>query len=406
MKDYPSLERERDFFVGDSMAKVKKDISGYIITAMVAAVAGAGGGYFLSGGSSGGSEYGTAVKRIKEAREFIAEKGDPNFDDEKALEGMITGYLNAGGDKYTYYYNYNETDATTDMTDEVNGAPTAVGSGFKVDKSKNGNIILTSVTPEMAADKQGLKVNDEIIAIDGISIAEQTYEKYARKILGKDNTEVRLTVLRDGEEFEINFKRDNKGGKALDFKQIGNIGYMRFFYFDDFSIGRLDDAFGSYKNINGIIIDLRECPGGTTGRALDFVSCFVESGKVELKSYDPKDNETLEVKPGGVKCDVPIVVLVNENTASASEIITALLKDGKKDCTLVGAKTFGKGIFQYSTPLESGGYLHYTAGKFVVNGRDNWNGVGIMPDVVVEMDSKLIGTDEDIQLKKAIELLD
>ena len=390
--------------MGDSMAKVKKDISRYIITAMVAAVAGAGGGYLLAGGS-GGSDYGTAVKRIKEARKIIDEKGDPDFNEEKALDGMITGYLNAGGDPYTYYFNYNETDKTTSMTNEVNGAPTAVGSGFKVAKSEGGNILLTSVTPGKAADKQGLKVGDEITAIDGVSIAEQTYEKYARKILGKADTEVKLAVLRDGQEFEINFKRENNGGKALDFKQIGDIGYMRFFHFDDFSIGRVDDAFDSYKNISGIVVDLRECPGGTTGYAIEYASRFIEEGEVKCSLYDSTD-EVLKIEPGKVRCEVPIVVLVNENTASASEITTALLKDGKKDCTIVGTKTFGKGIFQYSTPLESGGYLHYTAGKFVVNGRDNWNGVGITPDVVVEMDSKLIGTDEDIQLKKAIELLD
>lgn len=390
--------------MGDSMAKVKKDISGYIITAMVAAVAGAGGGYLLAGGS-GGSDYGTAVKRIKEARKIIDEKGDPDFNEEKALDGMITGYLNAGGDPYTYYFNYNEPDKTTSMTNEVNGAPTAVGSGFKVDKSEGGNILLTSVTPGKAADKQGLKVGDEITAIDGVSIAEQTYEKYARKILGKADTEVKLTVLRDGKEFEINFKRDNKGGKSLDFKQIGNVGYMRFFQFDDFSIGRVDDAFDSYKNINGIVVDLRECPGGTTGYAIEYASRFIEEGEVKCSLYDSTD-EVLKIEPGKVRCEVPIVVLVNENTASASEITTALLKDGKKDCTIVGTKTFGKGVFQNSTPLDSGGYLNYTAGKFVVNGRDNWNGVGITPDVVVEMDSKLIGTDKDIQLKKAIELLD
>lgn len=391
--------------MGDSMAKEKKDVSGYIITAMVAAVAGAGGGYLLAGGSKGGSDYGTAVKRIKEARKIIDEKGDPDFNEEKALDGMITGYLNAGGDPYTYYFNYNETDKTTSMTNEVNGAPTAVGSGFKVAKSEGGNILLTSVTPGKAADKQGLKVGDEITAIDGVSIAEQTYEKYARKILGKADTEVKLTVLRDGKEFEINFKRDNKGGKSLDFKQIGNVGYMRFFYFDDFSIGRVDDAFDSYKNISGIVVDLRECPGGTTGYSLEFASRFTESGEVELRSYD-STNEILKVGSGKVRCEVPIVVLVNGNTMSASEITTALLKDGKKDCTIVGTKTFGKGIFQNSTPLDSGGYLNYTAGKFIVNGRDNWHGVGITPDVIVEMDSKLIGTDEDIQLKKAIELLD
>ena len=99
-------------------------------------------------------------------------------------------------------------------------------------------------------------------------------------------------------------------------------------------------------------------------------------------------------------------MLVNENTASAAEIMTALLKNNKQGCRLVGVNTYGKGIFQQEAELKSGGTVHYTAGKFYVDDRENWNGVGITPDVVVEMDSKLIGTDEDIQLKKAIELLD
>ena len=391
--------------MGDSMAKVKKDISGYIITAMVAAVAGAGGGYFLSGGSSGGSEYGTAVKRIKEAREVIAESGDPDFDDEKAVDGIINGYLSAGGDKFTCYYNYSELDDTSSMTREVNGAPTAIGSGFKVDKSEGGNILLTSVTPGKAADKQGLKVGDEITAIDGISVAEQTYEKNARKILGKADTEVKLTILRDEKEFEINFKRVNEGGKIIESKKYGSVGYLRIKSFSDFTIGQLDSSFDELGNVKGLVIDLRENLGGVNSSVIDVASKFISSGTVKLKRFDGSE-EVLTIRENELITEVPIVVLVNENTASAAEIMTALLKNNKQGCRLVGVNTYGKGIFQQEAELKSGGTVHYTAGKFYVDDRDNWNGVGITPDVVVEMDSKLIGTDEDIQLKKAIELLD
>ncbi len=387
------------------MAKVKKDISGYIITAMVAAVAGAGGGYLLAGGSGGSSDYGKAVKRIKEARAVIAEKGDPDFDDKKAADGIVNGYLSAGGDKYTCYFNYNEIDDTTAMTSEINGAPTSFGSGFAVDKSENGNIILTSVTPGMAADKQGLKVNDEIIAIDGVSIAEQTYEKYARKILGKPDTEVKLTILRDGKEFEINFKRVNKGGKIIDNERYGEVGYLKIRSFSDFTIGQLGSNLEALGNVKGLVIDLRENPGGENASVIDIASRFITTGKLSLKRFDGTE-KVMSVSSDQLMTDLPVVVLINENTVSAAEIMTALLKDNKQGCRLVGVNTRGKGIFQQEEELKSGGTVHYTAGKFYVDDRENWHGVGIKPDVVVEMDSKLIGTDEDIQLKKAIELLD
>ena len=277
--------------------------------------------------------------------------------------------------------------------------------GFKVDKSKNGNIILTSVTPGMAADKQGLKVNDEIIAIDGVSIAEQTYEKYARKILGKPDTEVKLTILRDGKEFEINFKRVNEGGKIIESKKYGSVGCLRIKSFSDFTIGQLDSSFDELGNVKGLVIDLRGNLGGVNSSVIDVASKFISSGTVKLKRFDGSE-EVLTIRENELITEVPIVVLVNENTASAAEIMTALLKNNKQGCRLVGVNTYGKGIFQQEAELKSGGTVHYTAGKFYVDDRENWNGVGITPDVVVEMDSKLIGTDKDIQLKKAIELLD
>lgn len=386
------------------MAKDKKDISGHVIVAMVAAAIGAGGGYFLAGGNSGG-EYKDQIKRIEEARELIAEQGDPNFSIERAKAGMIDGFVKGGGDRYAGYSAPPERNETADMSDEVNSCPTAIGSGFRIGKSESGNILLTDVEPDMPAEAQGLKIGDEITHIDGVSVSEQGYENYARKILGKPDTEVTLTVLRSGKEFDIVFKRVNEGGQTVEHKKIGNVGYIRILHFDVFGGAQFRTAVDDLKGVKSVIVDVRNCPGGTTSEAVDMASLLVESGKVRMEAYN-SDSHEFDVAQGNVKLDVPIVVLINENSKSSSEVFAALLKDGSDKCSLVGEKTFGKGVFQQNGMLESGGTIRFTGGKYYVNDRENWQDIGIAPDVEVKMDSKNIGTDDDVQLKKALELLD
>ena len=390
--------------MGDIMAKEKKDISNYIIVGMVAAVVGAGGGYLLAGGNSGSTGGNAQMKHIKEAREVIKEKGDPDFNDELANQGMINGYLKAA-DKYAFYYNYKETDPAADMTDEVNKAPTAVGSGFTIDRSSDGNILLKEVKPGMAADKQGLKTGDEITKIDGISVSEQGYENFAKKILGKPDTEVKLTIHRGGQESELTFKRENKKLDSVISEKYGKTGYIHITTFDDFTVGQLALAFESIGTVDSLVIDLRDNLGGRTDFCTAAASSFVDKGNVTLKNYNGSE-KSYSVEPGNIKIDVPTVVLINKYTASAAESMTAILKDGLKKCTIVGTNTYGKGVYQDEESLKSGGVVHYTAGKFYVNDRENWQGIGIAPDIVVEMDRSLIGTDDDVQLKKALDLLD
>lgn len=385
------------------MANEKKDISNHIIIGMVAMTVGALGGYLLAG--KGGNDLGTEGKRIKEIREIIAEKGISDFSDENGRAAMINSYLKAGGDEYAYYYNYAEDDPVADATEYVNTAPTALGSGFKIDRSDDGNIVLTEVTAGMPADKQGLKVGDVITRIDGVSVSEEGYENYASKLLGKPDTEVKLTVERDSKELEISFKRVNSEEKSVNYQKFGNIGYIQIRYFDDFMIGKLGTAFDELGGVKSVIVDLRDCPGGIVGSCTRAAAMFVESGNVVMRHFDSTE-EVHDVEAGRVRADVPIVVLVNEETASAAEIMTALLKDGAKNCTIVGTQTFGKGVFQQEDELKSGGKLHYTVGEVYVNDRACYQGVGIAPDIEVPMDRSLIGTDGDIQLKKAKTLLE
>lgn len=353
--------------------------------------------YCFMGKATGGEN---AV--IKECRGIISEKGNPNFDDEAAELGMINGYLESGGDKYTYYYQFYNTDPVEENKDYINTAGTAVASGFQVDVSEDGNILLTEVTAGLAADKQGLKVGDIITHIDGVSVSEKGFENYANKILGKQDTEVKLTVNRGGESFEMTFKRDNELIRDVNLKMLGDVTYIEISAFGGFSAGHMSSISEDIENAEKIIIDLRDNPGGQNEYMIQSVDYFVDAGAAYMHSYDGTE-DIYATTYGAV--NVPIVLLVNENTASAAEIFTSMCMQFGRNVSVVGTNTFGKGIYQQEADLSDGGKLHYTAGYFTVGDWECWQDKGIAPDIEVEMDSSLIGTDEDIQLEKALELL-
>lgn len=140
------------------------------------------------------------------------------------------------------------------------------------------------------------------------------------------------------------------------------------------------------------------------GEAVQFADYFVGEASLQKNYYTGK-TETLKTSDSSGDIDKPVVVLINEKTMSAAEIAAAFLKQYGKDVKLVGQKTFGKGIFQLEEELSDGGKLHYTAGTYTVGDWECYQGKGIEPDVAVEMDPSYIGTDKDVQLKKALELL-
>lgn len=373
-------------------------ITPYIATGLVCSGLTAGICYLCMGKGAGGEN---AV--IKECREIISEKGNPDFDDEAAKLGIINGYLEGGGDKYTYYFPFYNTDPVEENKNYINTAGTAKASGFQIDVSADGNILLTEITPNLAADKQGLKVGDVITHIDGVSVSEKGFENYANKILGKQDTEVKLTVNRDGESFDMTFKRDNELIRDVNLKMIDDVTYIEISAFGEFSAGHMSSIIDDVEKAEKIIIDLRNNPGGQNEYMIQAVDYFVDAGEAYMHGYDGTE-EVYSATDGAI--DVPIVLLVNEKTASAAEIFTSMCMQFGRNVTVVGTNTFGKGIFQQEADLSDGGKLHYTAGYFTVGDWECWQDKGIAPDIEVEMDSALIGTDEDIQLQKALELLE
>lgn len=348
-------------------------------------------------------ELGEKMSVVNECEKVMTEADYP-FSDKSPIESAINGYVSGlASDKFTYYIMPSD-DAVKEMTDYVNTSGTAAASGFLIDIADDGNILITDVTNGLAADKQGIKKGDVITAIDGTSVKDKGYENIANKMLGKQDTKVGFTIRRDGEEFDLEFVRDHVYKNYVTHDARNSIGIITIKSIDQFAGGEFDQSVKALEDCNKIVIDLRNNPGGDGDVSMDWAARLCGQAQVTKYYYTGKKEElSLEGRKDfeGKK----IVILVNENTASAAEIFCANVAQNL-DVKIVGTKTFGKGVFQNYADLSNGGQLCYVAGWFTVGDWECWQGVGISPNVKVQMDPALIGTDDDIQLKKAMELLD
>lgn len=316
--------------------------------------------------------------------------------DEAYGEPLINGYM-SGLDRFSYYRSGAFGDLT-EIAEFVNALPTALGSGFEVNFDESGMMYFEEVVPGMPADIYGICVGDIVQSIDGESVIAGD-KRSAASIGGKDGTSCKLVLLRGSETVEVEFVRSNSEGEKryeVNQEMRGDTLCIRIP-----TITSLQElTMLETEEYSSVILDLRDNAGGNTDLAASYAANFVADGYVKLHYYNGEE-ETINVY-GGRRIGVPVIVLVNEKTASAAEILTALLKQ-YGDVTIVGTNTFGKGIFQKNESLGDG-VLCYTHGYITVGRWDCWNGVGIAPDVEVQMDRALIGTPEDIQLKKALEI--
>lgn len=381
----------------------RNKIQSNIMCGIVSAALASGVTYGLISHSNSNSIRGmyTDLEKLAECREIIDENASESFNVDEA----INGYLTSGLDKYTKIIKDPNSDRNEEITSYVNTSGTAFASGFQIALSASGNILLTNVESGKAADKCGLKTNDEIIVIAGKKVKDEGYSNIANKLLGKQDTEVELTVERDGAEYVIVFKRDNVYLRDVEWKKYSDVGYIRIKDFGLLCESDLSSAAKELADCKKYVIDLRQNYGGETDICINLLSFIAPGSKVTLY---PKNGEQT-VKTANENKDVlkgRFVVLIDEATASASEIMASAIKQYTDNAVLIGSKTYGKGVFQNKVKLDSGDYLTYTAGYFTVGGWECWQGKGIEPDVEIEMDSALIGTNDDAQLKEALKLLD
>lgn len=339
--------------------------------------------------------------------ETILKENEVKLPDNADVEtAVLNGYLSAYGDDYTFY---REDTSLDEYVASVNGGPCLQTCGYLVKANNQGRLEIISVRAGSPAEKQGLKTGDIILRINDDVIAEKGIKATVLGLSGKDGTEMELEIERDGKRSVIHFVRSTNQDNAVnevEAEKIGDIAYISISGFSMTTAPLFDSYYNDYINgSKGMIIDLRDNPGGMLEYAAQTADFLIGDG-VATSYYYTGETEEHFTSSSSDDIRMKVVLLCNEETASAAEIFTALLKQYGEDVTIVGTNTFGKGVFQKEEKLSNGGILRYTAGYYTVGDWECYQGVGIAPDVRVDMDRAYIGTDMDIQLEKAVELFD
>ncbi|MCF6093387.1 S41 family peptidase [Microaerobacter geothermalis] len=333
-------------------------------------------------------------KKLNDIFDYITQYHVSDIDPDALLQGAIKGMLDVLGDKYTNYFSNEEYEA---FINSIEGSFTGVG--MYVDQ-KDDYIIVQSPIKDSPAEKAGLQTGDKIIKVNDEDVVGQDIEIVTSKIKGVEGTTVTITVLREGVKDPLTFTLVRQRiqlplveSKLLD----GNIGYLQVYTFGSTSGSQFKEQLKSLEGEGaaGYIIDLRNNPGGLLDAALSIIENFVDEGPGVIVKDGQGREKSLNVD-GPSNWTKPIVVLVNENSASASEIVAGALKDYGV-ALVVGTQSFGKGTVQQLLPLESGGVLKLTIEEYFTPNRVKINGVGVTPDLYV--------TDPEQQLQQAKHLI-
>lgn len=317
-------------------------------------------------------------------------------DDEKAKDSIYKAYLSSYGDKYTVYYTADEYKKLTETT---NGTFSGIGAVCQL--SSEGGILLVEVYESGAGYKAGLRSGDRIIQVDGTDVTDMDLSSAVALVKGEKGTQAALKIVRDGATYDYTVVRDEVEVQTVNYAMTeDNIGYISVSQFENVTAKQFKAAIEDLKSegAKGIIIDIRNNPGGLLTTVISMLKDILPNGLIvytedkdgNRKEYSDNDNEEL---------DMPLAVLVNGNSASASEIFAGAIQDYGKG-VIVGTQTFGKGIVQTVKPLTDGSAIKFTIAKYFTPKGQDIHGKGVTPDVVVEYDKD---ADEDTQLNAALE---
>lgn len=360
---------------------------------------------------------GVATKDKELIGEMDSLKGllDKNFlfdyKDEDFYNGALKGMFANLGDPYTAYY---PEDEYTKLMENLDGR--YKGIGVTVSNSKEGMIKVVQVFENSPAKEAGMKSGDFIKSVEGTDFDGTELDKAVALIRGELGTKVKLEVLRvsedkpDGEEIPMLVERrdvtvDTVHSESLDLDGK-KIGYLRLSAFDDITWGDFKDAYLKLKNddVDGLVLDLRNNPGGALDVCLNIADTFLNEGVIV--TTEDKNGNVITEKSDADMDDIPMTVLINENSASASEILAGALKDRGR-AKIVGTKSFGKGIVQKLFPLENGAGAKITISEYKTPNGEKINKVGVKPDIEVENKNQELDLNnndftEDQQFLKAL----
>ena len=339
------------------------------------------------------------AKTLRSFRSMIDRSYIGEIDESKMMEETIKGYINGLGDEYSEYFTKKEWEDF-----EASALGNYVGIGIYMSQDKNGNVVVVSPIKGTPAEEAGIKTEDIIVEVDGESVVGENTDVVATKIKGEPGTKVNIKILRGSEYIDYEIERKEIKVYHVESKMLeNNIGYIELITFDDGCADEIKEAYMNLKNQGAkkIILDLRYNTGGLVEESLEIADMIIPKDKTLLITVDSKDNKEISKSKQDVLIDCDVVVLVNEYSASASEILTGALKDNG-EAIIVGTKTYGKGVIQNVYMLQDGSALKLTVNEYFTPNETKINKIGIEPDYEVELDDEVEG---DEQLNKAIELL-
>ncbi len=316
--------------------------------------------------------------------------------------GIYKGLFESLGDVYSCYYTPEEYKS---LAEQTQGVYYGIGAYVSQDV-ETGICAISGVIRNSPAEAAGLMEGDLIYKVDGEDMSGLELDEVVSHIRGDEGSEVTLTLVRDGEEIEVVLTRGKVDTPTVESEMRDDgIGYLQITEFDDVTVGQFAENFEQLKKqgMKGLIIDLRGNPGGSVTSVCAVAEHLLPEGLIFY--MEDKDGNRTEYTCEGADFDLPLVVLVNEYSASAAEILSGAIKDsgiGK----LVGKKTFGKGIVQDVIPLQDGSAIKLTIANYYTRGGHDIHLKGIEPDVEAELDADAYLEDKtDTQLDKAVEMI-
>lgn len=338
--------------------------------------------------------------------------GQEQIDHQQMFYGAVKGMVASLDDPYTFFLTPEENNQSKD---DLGGRFEGIGAQLGLEENR---IVIVAPLKNSPAEQAGVQAGDVIVSVDGESTDGWTLNDAVSTIRGEQGTTVSLGLERDGEELTIDVVRDTiqVDSVELEFETTaqGQVAHLRLNQFGDSTntewADAVDEVRAAYEDgtIDGLIVDVRGNPGGYLDGAVYIVSEFLEQDNlVVLQKSTIEEDREYKVKRQGELLDIPLVVLINGGSASASEILAGALRDYDR-ATLVGTNTFGKGSVQEALDLSSGAGLHVTVAKWILPNGEWINGTGIAPQIEVENeidDGNTVTRETDAQLDRAIEAI-
>lgn len=296
-------------------------------------------------------------------------------------DAVLSAYMRALGDKYAFYESREDAEA---VSDSFAGDTTGIGVTVYYDAEQEG-LHIFRVDQGSPAQKAGLQIGDIITAVDGTTVAERGYEKSVAAIQREIGQTAELTLLRAGKTKKQTVSYEKFVKQSVYTEQIGTVGYLCFTAFNEATVAQFEQALSDFEKtgVTGLIFDVRDNGGGTVDSVCEILDRLV--GECDLMTVEYADGEKRVTHTSDEnEVELPMAVLTNGSTASASELFAATIRDTKKGA-LIGEKTYGKGVMQRTYFLTDGSCVRFTVGKFYPAGGVCFNGEGLTPDVAVTL---------------------